>query len=96
MAEFMQIRGMRRKQRNLRSPFEECTDEELIRRYRFNRRGLRVICELVEDGFPTTNRGETIPVEIQVCAALNYLASNTFQLHIRRYCELKTMARQSA
>lgn len=67
-----------------RNPLENYNDHELLRRYRFDRKTIEYICDIVRDDLsPKTCFGGAIPVEIRVCTALRYLASSgAFQLGI--------------
>uniref|UniRef100_A0A915D887 Nuclease HARBI1 n=1 Tax=Ditylenchus dipsaci TaxID=166011 RepID=A0A915D887_9BILA len=86
MAAFMQIRVPRRIERQEAwNPVDELGDDELVRRYRFDREGIRYIASLVDGHLQGDVRnGGKIPTEVQVCIAFKYIASNTFQLHIAR------------
>jgi DNA-binding MarR family transcriptional regulator len=81
MAEFMFLKKSKlRKERKY--PMEIMDDDELYKRYRFDRAGLSYIIETFYEDLKKEAKGGGISPEIQIMATLQYLASNTFQLHI--------------
>jgi hypothetical protein len=85
MAEFMSVKRARKpkiyKERIF--PLDGMSDEELYRRYRFDREGLQFIFETFSaDVTKNHSQGGAIPPEIQILVTIQYLASNTFQLHV--------------
>lgn len=61
-------------------PLAELTEIELYQRYRFDRETIGYITDLIRDRITsTTQRSRAIPPEIQVCAALRFYASGSFQ-----------------
>uniref|UniRef100_A0A915CQA4 Nuclease HARBI1 n=1 Tax=Ditylenchus dipsaci TaxID=166011 RepID=A0A915CQA4_9BILA len=75
MAAFMQIRVPRRIERQEAwNPVDELGDDELVRRYRFDREGIRYIASLVDGHLQGDVRnGGKIPTEVQ--RVTNALAS---------------------
>ena len=71
-----------RKRRNYRrqlDPLESYTDCELRSRYRFGRRAINYIVELVAAEItPNTNRNHAVSAEMQVLVTLRFLASGSF------------------
>jgi hypothetical protein len=64
-------------------PHEHMDDVQLYRRYRFNREGLQYIFDTFSDDVKRGhNQGGAIAPEIQLLVTIQYLASNTFQLHL--------------
>ena len=60
-------------------------DDQLIKRFRFNSNSIRRLTELIENDMPALQngqRGRPIPIHVQVCGTLRYLASNDFQCGI--------------
>ena len=56
------------------------TEEEIRQRFRFTRRSINIICNLVHDYLVRpTQRNQALSVETQVMAGLRYLASGSFQ-----------------
>ena len=86
MARFMNVTPIGRKTktyRELHNPMLHLDDKELVARFRFDSNGIRFLTELLQNELQSaTLRSRAIPVEIQVCVALRYLASNDFQLGI--------------
>ena len=59
--------------RNVLETMEDC---ELIKRYRLNREGIKIVVELVRDAITSpTNRNNPISPEIKCSATLRYLAT---------------------
>uniref|UniRef100_A0A915N2E7 Putative nuclease HARBI1 n=1 Tax=Meloidogyne javanica TaxID=6303 RepID=A0A915N2E7_MELJA len=94
MAEFMDLQSnddapIRRREKGLYSdPIEYLRrlssierDNELIKTYRFHEEGINYLCSLVEDKLKPLhgNKGNPVPIHLQ------YLASNTLQLHIGQH-----------
>lgn len=67
--------------RPLCNALEEFDHKELIRRYRFDKGGIKFITDLVCNDLPEikNNRNRPIPHEILVMMALRYLATNAHQ-----------------
>ncbi|KAK0149041.1 Golgi SNAP receptor complex member 1 [Merluccius polli] len=66
------------RKRNVLETMEDC---ELIKRYRLNREGIKLVVELVRDAITSpTNRNNSISPEIKCLATLQYLATGTMQL----------------
>ncbi|XP_064455042.1 putative nuclease HARBI1 [Ornithodoros turicata] len=64
--------------RDRRNPFE-IYDDEMYERFRFHRRGVSVIVDLVRDEMERkTKHSCAVPVELQVLVALKFLASGSF------------------
>ncbi|KAK0156427.1 putative nuclease HARBI1 [Merluccius polli] len=64
--------------RNVLETMEDC---ELIKRYRLNREGIKLVVELVRDAITSpTNRNNSISPEIKCLATLRYLATGKMQL----------------
>lgn len=64
-----------RRLRDLQDPFN-CSDTELLQRYRFPRHELQQLTEIFEESLSyATNRNRPIPPALQVCVALNYFAT---------------------
>lgn len=65
--------------RDRRNPFEIYDDQELYERFRFDRRAIFTIVDLVrEEMARKTRRSCAVSVELQVLVALKFLASGTF------------------
>ena len=63
---------------NVLETMEDC---ELIKRYRLNREGIKLVVELVQDAISSpTNRNNPISLEIKCLATLRYLATGKMQL----------------
>ena len=80
--EELQARGARRRRifRARVHPLETCSEEELRRRYRFGRRGIQDVIELVRDEIkPKTKRNRAVPPCLQVLIALNFFATGSVQ-----------------
>ena len=79
---FMNIQRARKVKRyqNVLSPLNDLNDKELYQRFRFDRDGIQLLCEMFGEQLATpTFRSRAIPVETQICIGLRYLASNDFQ-----------------
>ena len=64
--------------RNVLETMEDC---ELIKRYRLNREGIKLVVELVRDAITSpTIRNNLISLEITFLATLRYLATGKMQL----------------
>ena len=64
--------------RNVLETMEDC---ELMKRYRLNREGIKLVVELVRDAITAqTNRNNPISPEIKCLATLRYLATGKMQL----------------
>ncbi|KAK0153215.1 putative nuclease HARBI1 [Merluccius polli] len=64
--------------RNVLETMEDC---ELIKRYRLNREGIKLVVELVRDAITSpNNRNNPISPEIKCLATLRYLATGKMQL----------------
>ena len=69
----------RRIYRRQLDPLESYTDCELRSRYRFGRRAINYIVELVAAEItPNTNRNHSVSAEMQVLVTLRFLASGSF------------------
>ena len=69
----------RRIYRRQLDPLESYTDCELRSRYRFGRRAINYIVELVAaEIMPNTNRNHSVSAEMQVLVTLRFLASGSF------------------
>ena len=66
--------------RDRRDPLDSYDDIELIRRFRFSKSAILKITELVGNHLNSTDRSHAAPPHIQVCVALQFFASGTFQL----------------
>ena len=56
-------------------------DTDLIQRYRVTRPVLLEVIDLVDDDIaPYTRRSRAVPTSLQVCVALRFLATGTYQL----------------
>jgi hypothetical protein len=64
------------------NPLDSLSDNELFDRYRFNREGLQFIFDTFCDDIRGMPQGGSIAPEIKILVALQYFASNTFQIHI--------------
>src|SRR6202042_2773671 len=64
-------------------PLVEYSDQELYKRFRFDRESILLITDLIRLEIQhDCNRSRAIKPEIQVCIALRYLASNSYQITI--------------
>ena len=63
------------------NPLDVYDDVDILRRYRFTRPVLLEVIDLLEDDIsPFTRRSHAVPATLQVCCALRYFATGTFQL----------------
>uniref|UniRef100_A0A915DR18 Nuclease HARBI1 n=1 Tax=Ditylenchus dipsaci TaxID=166011 RepID=A0A915DR18_9BILA len=85
MAAFMQIRVPRRIERQEAwNPVDELGDDELVRRYRFDREGIRYIASLVDGHLQGDVRnGGKIPTELHIARAFR-VAQNSVSMAIKR------------
>ena len=59
----------------------DCYDDlELVRRFRFSRASISQITEQIANYLNFTERSYAAPPHLQVCAALQFFASGTFQI----------------
>ena len=64
-----------------RNVLETMEDSELMKRYRLNREGIKLVVELVRDAITSqTNRNYPISPKIKCLATLRYLATGEMQL----------------
>jgi hypothetical protein len=64
---------------NRHLPWENFSDEELLKRYRFGRESLLFIARLIDDEVrPSTKRNHAISTEQQLLIALRFFASGSF------------------
>ena len=71
----------RRRQRNTVNPIVDYTDEQCLRRYKFNKAGIEYVKNLVIDVLEhPTNLNNPIKPDIQICIFLRYAATGMFQL----------------
>jgi len=63
------------------NPLDVYNDDEMYKRYRFSRDGIRFICDLIGEDIrrPTMRSNALLPVHA-VCIALQYFATGTFQM----------------
>lgn len=55
---------------------EHLSDEQLFRRYRFNRQGINYLSDVLRDNLESlSDRGNPIPVQVSVVAPLRYLCT---------------------
>lgn len=82
MARFMNLDdGMRQNYKELFNPLQNMTDLELYKRYRFDRDTIIWITNRLRGALQkNSNRNRPISPELQVLAALSYMASDTFQI----------------
>nr|XP_033803667.1 putative nuclease HARBI1 [Geotrypetes seraphini] len=63
-----------------RTQFLDLTEDQCIRRYRFDKETILYLCNQLEsDLLPTAWRGQALPVHLKVTTALAFLASGNFQ-----------------
>ena len=85
MAAFLNLINEKRTYRSRairENPLDHMNDDELYKRYRFNKNGLQFLFDTFGPELKHNNVGNAIAPEIQILATLHYLASNTFQIHI--------------
>ena len=76
-------RALRRQRvfRDRLHPLDTYDDTDLIQRYRVTRPVLLEVIDLVDDDIaPYTRRSRAVPTSLQVCVALRFLATGTYQL----------------
>lgn len=61
------------------NPFELYKEDEFIRRYRFSKRGVRDLCDLLRRDLQHDTRGDPLSVEIQVLLTLRFYATGSFK-----------------
>ena len=66
--------------RDLTNPLDCYDDLELVRRFRFSRSSISRITELIAPRLKLTKRSHTAPPHLQVCVALQFFSSGTFQI----------------
>ena len=66
--------------RDLNDPLDCYDDLELVRRFRFSRVSISQITELIANYLNFTERYYAAPPRLQVCVALQFFASGTFQV----------------
>jgi hypothetical protein len=64
------------------NPLDDLTDSELYARFRFNRASLEFIFETFADDVRAQAKGGSLDAEVKILIAIQYFASNSFQLHI--------------
>jgi hypothetical protein len=79
---FMQIQRNLRKERVVRdrcNPLEIYTDTECVQRFRFDRKSISDLCQLLsEDLQRPTRRSQALPVVLQVCTDLRFYSQGAF------------------
>lgn len=76
------VRRALRRERVFRDPLDPLavSDEHLLRYYRFPRRELQWLCDVLEPHIgPVTRRSHAVPCHTQVLVALRFYASGSFQ-----------------
>ena len=66
--------------RDLTDPLDCYDDLELVQRFRFTRSSISRITELIAHRLNFTDRSHAAPPHLQVCVALQFFASGTFQI----------------
>ena len=66
--------------RDRSNPLDCYEDLELVQHFRFSRRAILKITELIQDHLNSTDRSYAAHPHLQVCVVLQFLASGTFQL----------------
>ena len=66
--------------RDRSDPLEFYDDLELMQRFRFSRSAILKITEIIVDHLNTTDRSHAAHPHVQVCVALQFFASGTFQI----------------
>ena len=66
--------------RDRSDPLEFYDDLELMQRYRFSRSAILGITEIIVDHLNSTDRSHAAHPHVQVCVALQFFASGTFQI----------------
>ena len=66
--------------RDCSNPLDCYDDLELVQRFRFSRIAILKITELIQDHLNSTDRSYAAHPHLQVCVALQFFASGTFQL----------------
>lgn len=62
------------------NPLDYLDDDQVIYKYRLNRRAIVFLCQLLEDSLtPVTERSHALPTHTKVLASLHLLASGSFQ-----------------
>jgi len=76
--------------RHQNNPFDSLTDGELYGRYRFDRVGIDYLEELIGDNISrATKRSNALTERQQICTALRFFASGSFQeVSIRQKLEV--------
>ena len=65
---------------DLNDPLDCCDDLELVRRFRFSRASIAQITEFIANYLNFTERSYAASSHLQVCVALQFFASGTFQI----------------
>ena len=61
------------------NPIENLNETECIQRFRFDKNGIIDLCQLLESDLRRpTLRSNSLPVLVQVCAALRFFAQGAF------------------
>ena len=66
--------------RDRSDPLDFYDDLELVQRFRFSRSAILKITELIQNHLNSTDRSHAAHPHVQVCVALQFLASVTFQI----------------
>ena len=66
--------------RDLTDPLDCYDDLELVQRLRFSRSAISRVTELITHRLNVTDRSHAAPTHLQVCVALQFFASGTFQI----------------
>ena len=66
--------------RDLNDPLDCYDDLELVQRFRFSRSSISKITDLIDVHLNFTQRSRAAPPHLQVCVALQFFASGTFQI----------------
>ena len=66
--------------RDRTDPLDCYDDLELVQRFRFSRSSISKITELISDRLNFTQRSQAVLPHLQVCVALQFFASGTFQI----------------
>ena len=78
----MAIQRVNRRERIFKdrlNPLEQMSNEDCVMRFRLNKQAINYICSLVNDDLKrSTKRSNALPVVVQVCVSLNFLAQKGF------------------
>lgn len=82
MAAYIHVMNQRRPRtfRKRLNPLETYHNDEIKRKYRLTRPLIEQLCDTLDEQLaPNTNRNHAVPTVVQVCTALRFYATGSFQ-----------------